>query len=105
MNFEQESCCGSNSALIIPKRRLVRCPNFPQFPAGAFENVADAKSSADLNHFTARDNDLGFLSGEMMHDQNQSCRTIVNHGCSLASTNHGHGVLEVCGAHTTGPAS
>src|SRR5207248_3295005 len=85
MNFEKERCLRPNRLRVIVERRLVSRADFAQFGAGAVEDLGDAKSASDLNHFTARNNDLRFLFGQMMRDQNQSRGTVVNHGGGFTS--------------------
>ena len=58
MNFQNERGLLADGAHVIGERRFVGGADLAQFRAARFQNLADAKASADLDQFAARNDDF-----------------------------------------------
>ena len=80
MNFQNYPGLRTNCSRVIGERCFVRRSNLSQLYAGSLEDFADTKSPANLDEFTARDNDFRLGRGKMLNDQHQ-CGCAVIHDC------------------------
>ena len=53
MHLENHTCFRANRLLVVRERGFVGGADFTKFGATGFENVGNAKTSADLNQFAA----------------------------------------------------
>src|SRR4029450_2719558 len=58
MNFKNESRALPNCLRVITERRFICRADLSHLRCGCFDYFADAKSAADLDNLTARDQDL-----------------------------------------------
>src|SRR5438067_1192051 len=104
MNFQNECSLFPNGAGVISERRFVGGADFAQFRATRPQNFADAKTAANLDQFAARNDDLGFLLGEMANDQDECGGAIVYDCGCFRLAKDGESTLQISAAISAAPA-
>src|SRR5207249_2628836 len=76
--------------------------NLAQLRAARFKDIRDAKTTADLHQFPARDDDLlSVFGGEMTQGEDQRRCAIVDHRCGLRAAEQREIVFEISSASPT----
>ena len=104
MHFQDQRRVRSERSRVITKPGFVRGADLAQFRATGFKNVRNAKASADLDQFTARDDNFFFLRGEMPQDKDERRGTIVDDSRCFRAAEESEILLKVTRAMTPLPA-
>src|SRR5215472_18159559 len=100
MHFENETGIFPDRSRVVLERGLVCCADLAQFRASCLDHFANAKASADLHQFAARNNDLRFLSCEMSNDEHQCGRAIIYRRHCFCPAKQRQSILDISTAVT-----
>lgn len=99
MDAQDEGGVRGDGLGVVVEAGLVGGADFAQACAAGFEDFGDAEAAADLDQFSAGDDDfLAWAGGEVAKDEDERSSAVVDDGGGGGTGGDGDGLLEVSGA-------
>ena len=106
VHLQDQRCATTDGPCVIGDRRVVRGAHFAQPCTAGFENLGNAKSSADLDQFSPRDHHLrSRFAAEVPEDQHQSGRVVVDDRGRFGTAQQGQALFEIAARAGSGAVS